>query len=141
MDTLVKPKSKTTEVTLPKGKYYIGDLCHVIKDDDVWSELCKLTFNNGSPLQGKFKLSDGREFVLFRTYIGDGVYDVEYRGVHVGYVPVDSGTIGAILVKDVGEEIFAESYVSHFFADLEEGTVCSVDEKGSMSFGHYKIDT
>ena len=139
MDTLLEPKTSTTEVTLPEGKYYIGDLCYVL--DDVWMEVNKLTFENGRPLQGKFKLADGREFVSFKTYIGDGVYDIEYNGEAVSYAPVDSGTIGAILAKDISEEIFAKNYVSNFFADLEEGTVCSVDENGTMTFGDYEINT
>ena len=139
MDTLLEPKTATTEVTLPEGKYYIGDLCYVL--DDVWEEVCNLTFENYRPLQGKFKLADGREFVLFRTYIGDGVYDIEYNNQPVSYTPVDSGTIGAILAEDVNEAIFVNGRSPHFITNLEEGAVCSVDNNGTMTFGDYKIHT
>ena len=140
MDTLLEPKTTTTEVTLPEGKYYIGDLCYVF-DNDAWMEVCSLTFENGRPLQGKFKLADGREFVMFKTYIGDGVYDIEYNGQAVSYAPVDSGTIGAILAEDVNEAIFVNGRSPHFITNLEEGAVCSVDNDGTMTFGDYEIHT
>ena len=140
MDTLLEPKTDTTEVTLPEGKYYIGDLCYVF-DDNEWDEVCSLTFGSDRPLQGKYKLADGREFVMFRTFIGDGVYDIEYNGQGVSYAPVDSGTIGAILAKDVNKAIFVNGRSPYFITDLEEGAVCSVDDDGTMTFGDYEIHT
>ncbi len=46
-------------MTMPAGKYYVGDLCYVMHD--VWDEVCDLMFpHDNSGVYGKFKLKDGR---------------------------------------------------------------------------------
>ena len=63
---------------MEKGKYYIGDLCYVIKGDN-WDEVCSLTYpytgkNVHKQVEGEFFLEDGRQFCIFSTMYGDGVY-------------------------------------------------------------------
>ena len=63
---------------MEKGKYYIGDLCYVIKGDN-WDEVCSLTYpytgkNVHKQVEGEFFLEDGRQFCIFSTLYGDGVY-------------------------------------------------------------------
>lgn len=54
---------------MPKGKYYIGDICYVMRDE--WSEVCSLMFN-GDVYDGEFNLADGRRFASMSTMFGDG---------------------------------------------------------------------
>lgn len=80
------------------GKYYIGDLCYVLRDE-IWDEVCGLLFHGwGNVLDdGLHKLKDGREFYIFSTAHGDGVYKDQ-----VGFeYAIDSGTIGCILADSV----------------------------------------
>lgn len=88
---------------MQKGKYYIGDLCYVIKGDK-WDEVCSLTYpytglNRGKQVEGEFFLEDGRQFCIFSTMYGDGVY-YSNEGDEIG---VDSGTIGCVKVDDVDD--------------------------------------
>jgi hypothetical protein len=77
------------------GKYYVGDLCYVL--GDRWTEVCDLIIDGHNCLDGIFTLKDGTEFAIFSTAYGDGYYsDNEDRGY-----PVDSGSIGCVLVSSI----------------------------------------
>ena len=78
--------------------YWIGDLCYVMHD--VWPEVCDLVFPGGDSYKenrGAMKLKDGREFVIFSTAHGDGVYEDQFGRAY----PVDAGCIGAIRKSDI----------------------------------------
>lgn len=75
---------------MPAGRYYIGDLCYVMHNE--WEEVCELTINGDSWIDGEFTLKDGRKFAIYSTKYGDGYYEG---------IGVDSGTIGCILVSDI----------------------------------------
>jgi len=80
---------------LPEGEYFIGDLSYVM--DQEWEEVCDLIAGDQYPEEGQFRLSDGRQFAIFNTAYGDGVfYDQNGRQ----YL-VDSGTIGCIRKQDL----------------------------------------
>lgn len=38
-------------ITLPAGRYFIGDPCYVIADSD-WIEFCDLSFDKNGPSRG-----------------------------------------------------------------------------------------
>lgn len=117
-----------TKVTLKAGTYHIGDLCYVL--DKEWSEVCNLIIDGDVVKEGLFTLADGREFVIFGTAYGDGVYEDQYGFEY----PVDSGTIGAVLLDSLSGEVQGKNYV--FDNDFE----CSRD--GAMlRFGLVEIDT
>lgn len=84
--------------------YWVGDLCYVMHD--CWTEVCDLTFPDSSTeIGGPLKLQDGREFVIFGTAHGDGVYEDQYGREY----PVDSGCIGAIRLSDIRDtELWSE---------------------------------
>ena len=44
---------------MPAGKYYIGDLCYVMTDDE-WREICAIIIKGNQCLDGEFELPDGR---------------------------------------------------------------------------------
>ena len=86
---------------MPKGKYWVGDLCYVMHPQ--WTEACSLFYPPGQDNyrgnQGVFKLANGVRFALFSTAFGDGTYlDREGREY-----PVDAGSIGCIRVEDIAD--------------------------------------
>lgn len=83
------------------GTYYVGDLCYVMHES--WDEVCSLLFagrdDNGCN-QGEFELKDGTRFAIYNTMYGDGAYyDQDGK-----YYPVDSGSIGCIMLDDIDED-------------------------------------
>lgn len=83
-------------MTMPAGRYYIGDLCYVMNDEE-WEQFCKLTIKGNECLDGEFNLPDGRRFAAYGTAWGDGLYKDQYGRKY----PVDAGLIGCILVDDI----------------------------------------
>lgn len=119
--------------------YYVGDLCYVMHD--VWDEVCSIVpFDNSETF---FQLKDGREFYMMGTAFGDGLYS-DQEGRTYG---VDSGTIGAIRVEDIRDEL-ADPYelkerglgqVIQVIDSLENYEVHAED--GLLTFGPVSIDT
>ena len=87
-------------MTMPAGTYYVGDLCYVLCEDRDWSSVCESMFSSeyGNPTPGEYTLPDGRRYAIQGTAHGDGSYMDTING---GGYPVDSGTIGCILVSDL----------------------------------------
>jgi hypothetical protein len=113
---------------MPAGKYYVGDLCYVMTEEE-WDEACELFFakkGKSSCAEGKFILSDGRAFVCFNTFYGDG----QYTSGRSYSFDVDSGSIGCIEVGDVSEKLPNSAVVVEF----AEAFVCKA-ENGVMWFG------
>lgn len=85
-------------MTMPAGKYYVGDLCYVMHE--CWDEVCGLFFrgrNDQGCNEGEFTLKDGRRFVSYNTKWGDGGYYDENGNEY----SVDAGLIGCIRVDDI----------------------------------------
>jgi len=78
------------------GKYYVGDLCYVM-DDDEWDEVCSIIIQGNKVIDGEFVLKDGREFAIYSTAYGDGEYNDYYGNSY----SVDSGSIGCIKIEDI----------------------------------------
>ena len=127
---------------MPPGKYYIGDLCHIMTDSE-WLEICDLTIQGTRVIDGEFQLKDGRRFAMYSTAYGDGVYYDHYGHSY----SVDSGSIGCILVDDI-------KYVDNFDQFLDVGVILEFDTdfvtgggrgkpgwEGTIQFGHVVIET
>lgn len=116
--------------------YYIGDLCYVMHD--VWDEVCSLTCPQDGPTQqGQFQLADGRKFLLFDSLYGDGEY---FDNLGNSY-PVDSGTLGAILLDDIRDETaHPESGAIHVMARPLTASNCR-EAKGEIWFNNIVIMT
>lgn len=80
-----------TEHQLPKGTYYVGDLCYIL--NEVWDEVLGHTFHSDEDVPGRLK--DGRKFIMYGTRHGDGAYYDEEKREYA----VDSGCIGCVQVK------------------------------------------
>jgi len=81
---------------LKPGKYYIGDICYVLRDDiydDVWGK--KYEYNDGV-----YKV-EGIEFAVAGTAYGDGTYE----GSDGREYSVDAGVIGVVPEKLWKEDI------------------------------------
>ena len=122
-------------------KYYIGDLCYVIEDDN-WSEVCELSFDPLNEPGDMLQLEDGRQFFILNTAYGDGLFSGNDGKVYC----VDSGTIGAISVDCLeGSEKFKDAvehglgHIAEFVYELGEGDV--QDDHGTLYFGSLAIYT
>jgi hypothetical protein len=122
-------------MTMPAGKYYIGDLCYVM-DQDEWRKLCDIIIKEPRILDGEFELPDGRRFAIYGTAHGDGEYYDQYGHTY----SVDAGSIGCILMSDIRthkyDNILDLGAVQEFAEPFETGS-----HKGELEFGHVIIDT
>lgn len=107
------------------GRYYVGDLCYVL--GNRWSEVCDITIDDHTCLSGEFELN-GVPFAMYGTAHGDGVYhDDKMR-----HYPVDSGSIGCVLLDDIddGADITLGNIIefSHDFVTGESDGTIRFDE-------------
>jgi len=124
---------------MPAGKYYVGDLCYVMTDEE-WDEVCGLLFEGRSDHgcnEGEFTLKDGRRFASYHTAYGDGRYESNMWTDH----SVDSGGIGCIRLEDIRrgdtfDDIKTFGAVMNFPVDFVTGK-----EDGVIQFDRVTIDT
>ena len=126
-------------MTMPAGKYYVGDLCYVMHD--CWNEVVDLfypTSDTQKGLDGEFVLRDGRRFASFDTLYGDGSYRSSIGTRHC----VDSGSIGCISVYDIRDQTYSPARLQKLGAivDFEAPFEVSVDQ-GLIRFGSVEIAT
>lgn len=120
---------------MPAGRYFVGDLCYVMHD--AWSEVVDLMFpteDGNAAVDGILTLKDGRQFAIFSTAYGDGVYYDQWGNDF----PVDAGSIGCIRMEDIKDPD----------ADITLGTVIDFEQDfvvGSdgtvLRFGYIYIAT
>ena len=126
-------------MTMPAGKYYVGDLCYVMHD--AWDECVGLFFPPGSPgrgVEGEFTLKDGRRFASFGTAYGDGTYGSNMRTSH----SVDSGSIGCIRIEDIRDEEYSKELLQELGAFIDFDHPFEVfANAGLLKFGHVEIET
>ena len=124
-------------MTLPAGKYWVGDLCYIL--DDIWDEVCGLYWASesqhpdGNP-GGEFTLSDGRKFAMYGTLYGDGAY-ADQSGHQYG---VDSGTLGCFPIDedDPGNSL---GRIVNYRNDFDTGYTGR--DRSVVKLGHIQIDT
>lgn len=128
-------------MSMPAGRYYIGDLCYVM-DDDEWDQFCKITIKGDECLDGEFEMPDGRRFATYGTKWGDG----EYQDNCGNSYSVDAGLIGCIRVEDIRANKY--SYIEslgafHEFATdfVTGGGRGRRDWTGAIQFGKIVIET
>jgi hypothetical protein len=126
-------------MTMPAGKYYIGDLCYVMHDE--WDEAVSLMFpyEPGEPerkVDGEFTLRDGRRFANFGTRWGDGTYMSNMRTRHM----VDSGSIGCIRVEDIRDKTYDNIETLGAVVEFDQPFEVSEDS-GLICFGAVEIET
>ena len=128
-------------MSMPAGKYYVGDLCYVM-DDEEWDEFCSITIDGMKCIDGEFQMKDGRRFATYGTAWGDGVYHDQY-----GYsYSVDAGLIGCIKVDDIRAKNYDNLLDLGAIYDFNNSFVTSggrgeKDWEGVIQFGHVMIET
>jgi hypothetical protein len=125
-------------MTMPAGRYYIGDLCYVMHSE--WDEVCALFFPPGAPargVEGEFVLRDGRRFASFGTAYGDGEYYNNLGDSHC----VDSGSIGCIRVQDIRDDTYNNLDSLGTFVEFDQPFEVEKVGRGLLRFGHVEIDT
>ena len=120
-------------MTMPAGRYYIGDLCYVMHDE--WGEFCEITMPNNQCVDGEFVFADGRRFASFGTAHGDGVYQSNIGTSH----SVDAGLIGCILIDDIRDNTRDIKRLGAI-VDFDQPFEVSEDH-GLIRFGHVHIET
>jgi hypothetical protein len=123
---------------MPRGKYYVGDLCYVMTDAE-WDEVCGLFFAGRSDHgcnEGEFTLKDGRRIANYNTKYGDGRYESNMNTKH----SVDSGGIGCIVIYDITASKYEDLRELGAIIDFESDFVTS-KEDGVIQFGNVLIDT
>jgi hypothetical protein len=121
-------------MTMPAGKYYIGDLCYVMHPE--WDEFCELTIKGNQCLDGEFTLADGRRFASFGTAYGDGTYVSNVGTKH----SVDSGSIGCIRVEDIRDYTYSDIERLGAIVEFDHPFEVSEDQ-GLIVFGKVQIET
>ena len=129
-------------MTMPAGKYYVGDLCYVMHNE--WDECCDLFFKGRTDHgcnEGEFNLKDGRRFVSYSTKYGDGCY-VDQYGKQYG---VDAGLIGCIKLDDIELNESNNFTTGGQIVEFEHDFNCSGGRTpgwdGVIRIGHLVIET
>ena len=129
---------------MPSGLYYLGDLCYVIQDRELWDKMCEEHFSGD--FNGKFTTAENLTVWNCSTYYGDGCFE-DQDGY---FYPVDSGSIGIILIDDNYRELLKYEQVAPLqsLEDDELGRVKLFDdefevwyENGIFYFGEIAINT
>jgi hypothetical protein len=126
---------------MPAGKYYVGDLCYVMTDEE-WDVFCSITIKGLNCIDGQFEMPDGRKFATYGTMYGDGLYKDQYGNKY----GVDAGLIGCIRVEDINPEkldnIEELGAIHEFKTDfVTSGGRGTDDWRGAIQFGNVLIET
>lgn len=136
------------KMTMKKGTYYVGDLCYVMHEPNLWDRVIDLLYPPNAPLQytsegipyigkhleGEFEL-DGAKFAIFTTSYGDGSYLDNYDRIY----GVDSGTLGCILITDIAKDDLENIEFGNQIEFENDFEVKS--ENGIIIFGDVRINT
>lgn len=130
----------SNQMTMPAGKYWIGDPCYVFPHKgpmkDKWDELlAEVDFFDVS----YGELDDGKIKVwAASTAYGDG----RYIGSNGKAFPVDAGLIGIVPLETVQYLNRADNDLDYLglFIEFDEPFVVR-SQDGLFNFGHIEIDT
>lgn len=128
-------KRGATEVTVPPGRYIIGDPCYHVPDDQ-WERVLDESGLFNAQCWATFTTFDGRtgHVVAFSTAYGDGIYsDDEGRRY-----PVDAGLIGLIPLDDVNPQELNLSCAN--VIEFKTAVTCR-ERDGLIAFGSIGINT
>ena len=119
---------------MPAGKYYVGDLCYVMRPQ--WNEFCDITISDNQVLDGEFNLKNGVRFATFGTMHGDGSYEDNFGNSY----SVDAGLIGCILVSDIDDPKAEENFPLGCIHEFDAPFIPS-SENGKIWFEQVCINT
>lgn len=117
------------------GIYYVGDLCYVMTNSE-WQEVCQEIYPPGvtEMRDGEFFIN-GKFIAIYGTKYGDGTYE-DQEGKQY---PVDSGTIGCILVSDIDPSMNVKDALGNIIEFKEDFETYELN--GVLVFDTVRIDT
>jgi hypothetical protein len=126
-----------SDVFLPPGTYYVGDLCYVF-DDKKWKEICGYMNNRDCIIHESgaaicYKSPDGMVFYVLST-LADGEYKDQFERIY----PVDTASIGCIHERYIDKAKMDEyNEPCGYLIDFKRKFKCSVDPcGGDFMFGN-----
>jgi hypothetical protein len=126
------------KITLPAGRYFVGDPCYTAgKDDKAWQDWCSTAdFGSDDVMAATF---NGLPVIGLHTAHGDGLY-MDGSGREYG---VDAGLIGA-----VPEELIKKMNISDedlkgsgHWVETKDDFVLEQGGRGLLNIGHLQIET
>ena len=114
------------------GKYWIGDPCYAVKDENWEPLLKKSNFFAGDGIGYWHGEYNGQIMFAAGTAYGDGSYQ-DNEGKEYG---VDAGLLSIIPLEACDGDSMDGGHVVEF-----KDRVCVEVDEGVFSFGHIKIDT
>lgn len=120
-------------ITLPAGKYYLGDPCYSVPKEKWMEWLEAADYKNESHVL--VAELEGRKVIGFCTAYGDGVYQDQFGRLY----GVDAGLIGLVPVEVADNRYSGES--SGRIIEFAEPFECSKSKKGVLKFGSIVIKT
>ena len=125
--TIITPKPWQGSIIVPAGRYYLGDPCYVIRDNDWIPLLENCNYFIDHPV-GKV---GGYDIVAFSTKHGDGTFYDQHKNEY----GVDAGLIGLVPVAYGGQPDHGNREI-----EFKSLTLCTNDD-GVFDFGGIKINT
>lgn len=107
-----KDSAGNVMITVPAGKYFVGDPCYAVKDNDAWQNFVERMFKDspaGETVSGV--MMNGYPVVGVSTVYGDGEYfDVNDNRSF----PVDAGLIGIVDMRVAAQNGVSEDDLEGF---------------------------
>lgn len=120
------------EVSVPAGRYFLGDPCYTVPST-LWGKLLESCDYFDQPI-GKV---NGHKVLAFRTAHGDGLYTDQNDHQY----PVDAGLIGLVPEALVDTEKLSNYRLNvGKWVDVPHYMVCTGSD-GLMEFGNTTINT
>lgn len=140
-------KTGSSSVTVPPGRYLLGDPCYSLGKRGVWLNACnEMEKQDEEASLNQISLRDRvyvvplheRQIMAFNTYYGDGQYTDEKGNEYL----VDSGMIGLVPMEFLEENGGAteEDLRPCHIVKFDEYTKCEVKD-GKLIFGSTEIET
>ena len=129
-------------VQLKAGKYWIGDPCYMLSEEnyqvylDQYDRLFVDDLHGGEKNDGRVVI-DGHEFAVFSTKFGDGCYLDQFKNLY----SADSGMTGCLPIELVKEDVqgcHPVEFLEDFYCEGSDGTY---GWSGILQFGRYIIET
>ena len=127
-----KAKANIGSVTMPAGRYWVGDPCYAVPNDR-WMEWLEAADYQNEPRYLLAEL-DGRPVLGISTAYGDGQY---WGRSGEGPFPVDAGLIGLVPV-----ELADDNVTGMHLVEFDRPFECRYeDDAGLIVLGHIEIET
>lgn len=126
-------KASTPTVTVPAGRYFLGDPCYAVPGG-LWMPLLESCGDFDASPVGKV---GGIEVLAFSTAWGDGTYYDQFENEF----PVDAGLIGLTPIDlALQRETLGRLASMGLVVEFKTETLC-VKADGQLRFGQYVIET